>query len=114
MSAILGERPKFQRAAAAFNPRGESNAGGNSLLAAELNAKYGGGAQNYNYIGAKAPIIGDGVMPFREDLRMVYNVNMPFQVGQHSFDKTLKASTTSLLSIAGTKPPSGPSSTGSQ
>lgn len=101
MSEILGPNPRFKKASPVMNPLGASDAGGNAALAAELNARYGTGASTYNYLGPKAPVLGDGINPFKSSLREVKTVNLPFQVGLRSFDSTIKANTTSLLSMAG-------------
>lgn len=57
-------------------------------------------AGTYNLLGKKTDIVGDGVTPFRESLREVRAVNMPFQIGQRSSEAVINTNQASLLKIA--------------
>jgi hypothetical protein len=99
---LVGHKTWFKPALGEAGNSISSNPGG-SAIGPALAKQYGISAagQSYSVLGKKADIIGDGVTPFREDLRQVYNVNMPYQVGQRNSEPLIMANKNSLLKTAG-------------
>lgn len=85
------KRPKAQSALGAITPRLITSSGASSALAKELNATYfDKGAQSYQLLGKNEQIAGYSATPFKKDLRQVKTVNLPYQVGQRSYDDLIQ------------------------
>jgi len=86
------KRPKAQSALGSTTARVTQSASTGSALARELNATYfDKGAQDYQTFGKNEPIPGYSATPFKRDLRQVKSVNLPYQVGQRSYDNLIES-----------------------